>query len=595
MDSAPVAVRRQRSPTMTLMEVPADSPQRTATLSTAVFNLVSTIVGGGVLSLPFAISVQGVAGGVLSLLASAVASDFSIYILIASSRSRGARGYEDVAAAALGEPARVLTVLLIFALTFLVTVAYTVLCGDLLAALVDVFSGSVIKEAESRPYVIAAYIVAVAPICFFRKMDALRFTSILSVVSVFVLGLVTAYKLATNGILRPVPWDPEHNSSSLSPAAAADPTMYYSSYSGQADPNTMFSNHSNGTSGSGGGGGGDLPPLGTIIWWPTSFQDAIYAAPIESVAFLCHFNVLPMQDELIRPTRARVQRVTHTTMGICLFLYTSIAVTGYLRFTSSTCGDYLNNFPNSDKIVTVGRIGLLLTLYCSFPLVVLPARATLSRLVSICCCAAAGGRAAASGSSESLDGDDDDADALSADPALISSPQQTLLEHQLLSPMGSFIADSPYLPGQRRRGGNEGTRTAALNGSDHPVTVRSYGTVGDANGDTPAGAAGKPKSEEDSTVRHVVLTVFMIASAFLLGLKVDSVVTIWSLAGSSVAMMIAYVLPAVFYIKLRSDVPFNRRILGAWVLLFFSVVLIGLTSWQAIAQISRPNCPERGK
>jgi len=73
------------------------------------------------------------------------------------------------------------------------------------------------------------------------------------------------------------------------------------------------------------------------------------------------------------------------------------------------------------------------------------------------------------------------------------------------------------------------------------------------------------------------------------------VVTIWSIAGSSVAMMIAYVLPAVFYIKLRSDVPFNRRILGAWVLLVCSVVLIGLTSWQAVAQISRPNCPARGK
>ena len=81
----------------------------------------------------------------------------------------------------------------------------------------------------------------------------------------------------------------------------------------------------------------------------------------------------------------------------------------------------------------------------------------------------------------------------------------------------------------------------------------------------------------------------------MLGLKVESVVTIWSIAGSSVAMLIAYVLPAVFYIRLRADMPWNRRILGAWVLLIVALILIGLTSWQAIAQLARPNCPERGK
>jgi len=62
--------------------------------------------------------VQGVFGGLIAILLSALASDFSIYILIASSRRRGARGYEDVAAAALGEKARIIPVVLIFSLPF---------------------------------------------------------------------------------------------------------------------------------------------------------------------------------------------------------------------------------------------------------------------------------------------------------------------------------------------------------------------------------------------------------------------------------------------------------------------------------------------
>ena len=566
----PAAGARQRSPTMGMMEIPHDSPIRTASLSTAVFNLVSTIVGGGVLSLPFAISVQGIFGGVLALLLCALASDFSIYILVASSRSEGARGYEDVAGAALGKGVRVFVVVLLFSLTFLVAVAYTILCGDLLAALVDQVSGHTILEQESRPYVISGFIVLVAPICFFRKMDALRFTSILSVASVFVLGVVTAYKLGTNGILRPVPFVPTQNSSSTpSPSVLALNSTISSATLSYTANNTIKNNNG-------------LPTLGTILWWPVSFKDAIYAAPIESVAFLCHFNVLPMQDELIQPTRARVKRVTHTTMGICLFLYIAIAVTGYLRFTSSVCGDYLNNFDNNDLIVTIGRVGLLLTLYCSFPLIVLPARRTLSRLLTMCC---NGGERQ---NPQSLDVEDKEGLQDEGVASNILENRRELLNPRHVKPMGSFIADSPYAMG------NHYTK---VNMNNQAVSDMSFSTLnGTQSGELDDETSDlDERGQEDSMIRHVILTIVLIVGALFLGLKVESVVTIWSIAGSSVAMMIAYVLPAIFYIRLRHGVPFNRRILGAWVMLFSSIILIFLATWQAISQINRPNCPQRGK
>ena len=133
---------RQRSPTMTLMEIPPDSPHRTASLSTAVFNLVSTIVGGGVLSLPFAISVQGLAGGVMSLVLSALPLTFlstsSSHPLVVAARS---------AKTSPPRPANphVLTVVLIL---YSPSWYRRIHCAvrDLLAALVDEFSGSVIRS-----------------------------------------------------------------------------------------------------------------------------------------------------------------------------------------------------------------------------------------------------------------------------------------------------------------------------------------------------------------------------------------------------------------------------------------------------------------
>jgi len=110
--------------------------------------------------------------------------------------------------------------------------------------------------------------------------------------SVFGLGLVTAYKLIYSGILVPIPWK---NETGDTPA----PTSAYASASGF----DAFSHNYNRTL-----------PLGEILWWPASIEDYIYTLPIESVAFLCHFNVLPMQDELIRPTRRRVRKVTHSTI-----------------------------------------------------------------------------------------------------------------------------------------------------------------------------------------------------------------------------------------------------------------------------------------
>ena len=85
----------------------------------------------------------------------------------------------------------------------------------------------------------------------------------------------------------------------------------------------------------------------------------------------------------------------------------------------------------------------------------------------------------------------------------------------------------------------------------------------------------------------------MLLSVMFLSLKIESVVTIWSIAGSSVAMLISYVMPSLFYIRLRKGIPMNIRIAAAYVLLCVSIILIGVCSWQAVVQLDRPNCPER--
>ena len=569
--------RRDRSSTAGDLGIKYDSPNRTATQFSAIFNLVSTVVGGGVLSLPFAISSQGIFGGAISILLSALAAEFSIYILIASSRSRGARGYEDVAAAALGEPARMFILILLFSLTFLILIAYSILATDILGSIVDLATAHHVLPDVSRNYVVAAFIVCVSPLAFFRKMTALKMTSVLSVCSVFLLGLVTAYTLATRGILRPA--IPANATTAPSPSLASLATTL---------------------------------PLGEILWWPVSIEEYIYALPISTVAFLCHFNVLPMQDELQKPTRANVLHVTRTTILISTLLYSFIGYLGYVRFTSSTCGDFLNNYPNDDPIALIGRSGLLMTLYCSFPMVILPCRSTLSRLMDVCC-----GCSSRSAESEESTFGDAEENVGTAAGAGANRSDQAMLE-SLLSPMGSFIADSPMIAGDRvsraHRGAAHvgyGTTSASIASSksvddiDHlhktnGLVDQDHTTVVDQ---TIAGAQGRTSEKlnqiksEISQARHCILTILLLVSTLLLAMQIESVVTVWSIAGSSVAMCISLTLPCLFYIRLRRGGlligPWNCRLVTAHILLFVSLILIGLCSWQAVVQLGRPNCPER--
>jgi amino acid permease len=82
------------------------------------------MIGGGTLSLPFAISQTGLIGGLMLQLLSAVTAGFSLYVLIASARRTGATTYSSVAADAFGREISVVVSVLTIMLLFMGIIAY---------------------------------------------------------------------------------------------------------------------------------------------------------------------------------------------------------------------------------------------------------------------------------------------------------------------------------------------------------------------------------------------------------------------------------------------------------------------------------------
>jgi hypothetical protein len=66
-----------------------DSAMRKTSPLSAIVNLVATICGGGVLSLPFAFQHAGIIPGTALMIFAAIITDFSLYILCSCARRTG--------------------------------------------------------------------------------------------------------------------------------------------------------------------------------------------------------------------------------------------------------------------------------------------------------------------------------------------------------------------------------------------------------------------------------------------------------------------------------------------------------------------------
>ena len=273
-----------------LYKAPSGMP-RNVTIESAIFNLVSTIVGGGVLSLPFAIDKSGVIVGPLVLILCAVASGFSVYILISGSRRSGANSYEDVMEKAVGPAAQLVTVFLLFTLTYLAIVAYLCLIADLIVPVVE-HIGKIDIEEQGRKVVMSACCAGLLPLCFLKSLHALRFSSMLSILSISVLAAMLTYHCIKIYLVKP---PMVFNNATLVPTYAAVPDI-----------------------------------KSTIRYGPDSIGDLLYTVPVYFVSYLCHFNVLPMHGELVQPTRKRAKHVIYWTMGLCSVLYLIAGFTGHV-------------------------------------------------------------------------------------------------------------------------------------------------------------------------------------------------------------------------------------------------------------------------
>lgn len=117
-----------------------------------------------------------------------------------------------------------------------------------------------------------------------------------------------------------------------------------------------------------------------------AFHDLLNSLPILLSVFMCHFNVLPVHNELAKPTQKRVKTLFSSSIwGACLFyLFVGFSGSMYGNCTPNGVveGNVLLSFEEDDALLVVGRLCLSLTITAAFPILVVPCRDVILRALA---------------------------------------------------------------------------------------------------------------------------------------------------------------------------------------------------------------------
>lgn len=244
------------------------------------------------------------------------------------------------------------------------------------------------------------------------------------------------------------------------------------------------------------------------------------------------------------PSKRRFQKIVDRATAVAGVLYLCVGILGSLQFIGAGAGtgaagaaagvqgNILNNYPTDDTLITVGRVGLSLTVSIGIALMVHPLRNAWRRLAHAPTAPPGGGGGG-------------------------GAPVQPTPREQPAPQAGAGRGDA----GEHERSPLSAAFASTATGAGVPGGASSPPTGGGANG---AGGA-----------REILEAVLIQSSGLLAAIFIPEITTVWSLMGSTVCMLVGYVLPAACYLALRrwDSQTHLRNWVSAWALAVAGSVL----------------------
>ncbi|KAI9882984.1 MAG: hypothetical protein M1823_005258 [Watsoniomyces obsoletus] len=288
--------------------------------ASSVINLVNTIIGAGVLAMPLALSHMGILLGTLVIIWAGLTSAFGLYLQTRCARylERGTSSFFALSQLTYPNAAVVFDAAIAIK-CFGVGVSYLIIIGDLMPGVVQGF-GEIGENAGflgDRHFWITAFMLVIIPLCFLRRLDSLKYTSLIALVAIGYLVILVLAHFIKGDIAQ------------------------------------------------------DRGPVRVIRW--AGFLPTLSSFPVVVFAYTCHQNMFPILNELKINSPARTTGVVAASIGSACSIYLLVAITGYLSFGDNVTGNIVGMYPPSTAS-TLSRAAIVVFFMLSYPLQVHPCR-----------------------------------------------------------------------------------------------------------------------------------------------------------------------------------------------------------------------------
>ncbi|KAG5558084.1 hypothetical protein RHGRI_008105 [Rhododendron griersonianum] len=323
---------------------PLPTEGRAASVAGAVFNVSTSIIGAGIMSIPATLKVLGVIPAFVSIVMVAVLADVSSEFLMRFTNCGESKTYAGVMYESFGRLGSVAVQICVMVSTFGCLIIYLIIIGDVLSGSQLDGDGAahlgILEEWfgiywwNSRAFALLFVLVFVLlPLVLFQRVESLRFSSAVSVLlAVVFVGI--CFAMAISALLE-----------------------------GKTRRPRLVPQLDNGA----------------------SFFNLFTAIPVIVTAFTFHFNVHPIAMELGKPADMAV--AVKISLLLCAAIYFAVGIFGYILFGDSLMADMLVNFDqNSYSAVgsllnDVVRLSYALHLMLVFPLLNFSLRANIDEFL----------------------------------------------------------------------------------------------------------------------------------------------------------------------------------------------------------------------
>lgn len=303
-----------------------------ASLAGCIANLAKTILGFGILTLPGAFKGAGLVWGVVFTVVTAAIGVFSLSLLGEAVSCVGSQpSLALLGERAAGIPGKRFVDLVLVGNNSGAMISYLVIASTTLFKL----TGSTLP----RQVFVVLSIILISPLCLVRNVNTLRFSSSVALTAILILVVMI--------VLFAIPW--RERPAFLNPCGDdVDPTQCRG-----------------------------------VVAMSQGWSSVLAQFVIFTNAYTCQQGAIPVLAELHRPTHLRRFLVGLGAILVVLPLFLLISIAGYTTFGDNVDSDVLLNY-SPGIFVLVARVGMVLDVLTSYPLMMYFTRTSMGNLLMAC-------------------------------------------------------------------------------------------------------------------------------------------------------------------------------------------------------------------